>query len=188
MRFVERPASATTGTLSVAHLEKIKFSGHAITADNAANNSANVICGFDKWYDNHYAIDGGETSLSKYKAAFDARNWPYYQAWGADQGPENVYVVDPTGDAVQLDASWGSGGAPAGVAGDALGTMCSQGNCLAGQRPTPATCTDALTTTCPSLEKKYSICSDCVYDASHWPSLQAAGCLNSDVVGYCIGT
>lgn len=188
VRFVERPPSATTGKLTVALLEKIKFAGHAISADNAKNNSANTICGFDKWYDNHYAIDGGQASLSKYKAAFDARHWPYYQAWGGGQGPENLYVVDPTGDAIQLDSSWGSGGAPAGVTGDALGTMCSQGNCLAGQRLTPEACTAALTAACPGLDEKFSACSDCVYDNAHWPTLQTAGCLNADAVGYCIGT
>lgn len=187
VRFVERPPSDTSGSMSVAQLEKIKFAGHKLVADNAANNSANTICGFDKWYDNHYAIDGGSTTLDAWKASFDKRGWPYYQAWGAQLGPENIYVVDPTGDSVQLDGSW-RGAAPAGVAGDALGTMCGQGNCLAGQRPTPAECTTAMSLACPGLQNQDSVCSDCVYDNVHWPKLVKAGCLNSDTVGYCIGS
>merc|ERR1712195_212361 len=167
VRFVERTVDATTPTMSVKQLEQLKFSGHAMVA-NPSNNSANAICGFDKWYDNHYAIDGGVTSLTQYKAAFDSyvqldgtTGWPYYQAWG---------------------------GAPAGVAGDALGTMCSQGNCLTGQRPTPAACSTALKLTCPGLSKANSKCSDCVYEQSkNWRSLKAAQCLNSDVVAYCVG-
>jgi len=193
VRFVERAAEATTPTMSVKELEQIKFSGHAMVA-NPSNNSANAICGFDKWYDNHYAIDGGVTSLTQYKAAFDSyvqldgtTGWPYYQAWGGAPGPENIYAVDPTGDSIQLDGRW-TNGAPAGVAGDALGTMCSQGNCLTGQRPTPAACSTALKLTCPGLSKANSKCSDCVYEQSkNWPSLKAAQCLNSDVVAYCVG-
>jgi hypothetical protein len=121
---------------------QIKFAGHELVADRR-NASANTICGFDKWYDNHYGIDAGESNLTAYKAAFDARGWPYYQAWGGyGIGPENLYVVDPTGDALQIDAPWGAGGAPAGVAGDALQTMCTQGmrrRCSSTTLPWPCT-------------------------------------------------
>ena len=78
------------------------LAGHDMVHDNTANASANVICGFDKWYDNHYGIDGGSTSLTQYQAAFDKLNWPYYHAWGGGQGPENVSIRLSYGDVWQL--------------------------------------------------------------------------------------
>merc|ERR1712070_865086 len=57
VRFVERPASMTSPTLSVAELESIKFAGHDWAHDNGGNLSTNCVCGFSKWYDNHYGID-----------------------------------------------------------------------------------------------------------------------------------
>ena len=66
---------------------------HDIVHDNTANASANMICGVDKWYDNHWAIDGGVTTLAQYKRNFDAFGWHYYHAWGGGMGPENLYVV-----------------------------------------------------------------------------------------------
>lgn len=202
LRFIERPSAARkyTGTeedisnlyidlisnnLTIGGLEKIKFLGHDQVHDNKGNNTANCICGFDKWYDNHYGIDGGEVSLTQYKKNFDERGWAYYHAWGGGQGPENVYAVDPTGDSIQLDSSWGGGGAPPGVAGDALGDMCSQGNCKSGYRPTPASCSTAIAKACPGLAQKKSQCADCVYDRAVWATLKAASCMNADAAGYC---
>jgi hypothetical protein len=93
VRFVERKPSWTSGELSVEDLEALKMSGHKMVADTT-NSSANIICGFDKWYDNHYSIDGGYTTLDEYVAAFNSyksttgsTGWPYYQAWGGSQGP-----------------------------------------------------------------------------------------------------
>ena len=48
VRFVYRPSNATTKSLSVSGLEKIKFAGHDQVHDNKGNLSANCICGFDK--------------------------------------------------------------------------------------------------------------------------------------------
>jgi len=158
----------------IAHAQQYQFSRF---------NVSSCISG----YDNHYGIDTGYTTLTQYKAAFDKRNWPYYHAWGGAPGPENVYVVDPTGDSIQLDNSW-TNGAPAGVADDALGTMCSQGNCKLQYPPTPAECATALTLYCPGLGLKDAPCSDCVYDNAHWPKLKKAGCFNADAVAYCTGT
>lgn len=187
VRFVQRPTSATSSLLSVAALEKVKFAGHDIVHDNAGNLTANVICGFDKWYDNHYAIDGATASLDEYKAAFDKRGWPYYHAWGGGSGgPENMYAVDPTGDAIQLDSSW-TNGPPPGVSGDALMSLCTQGDCKAANRPTPDSCTAALAATCPSLGMKYDACADCVYAANNLATLRSASCINADAVSYCVG-
>jgi hypothetical protein len=70
--------------------------------------------------------------------------------------PANIYAVDPTGDAIQLDAAW-TNGAPAGVTGDALGTMCSQGNCKTGSdyiRATPEKCTSKMVQACQYKYRK----------------------------------
>ena len=48
VRFVQRNSSWTTSSLSVKQLEGWKFSGHDMVT-NVHNNSANIICGFDKW-------------------------------------------------------------------------------------------------------------------------------------------
>lgn len=185
VRFVYRPASMTTKSLSVKQLEDIKFAGHDWAHDDKGNLTANCICGFDKWYDNHYGIDGASMSLDEYKANFDRRGWAYYHAWGGAPGPENVYVVDPTGESIQLDSSW-SGSPPPGVSGDALGTMCSQGNCKAAFPATPAACATALSKLCPGLGLQDSVCADCVYDTTKHSELKKAGCMNSDMVSYCV--
>ena len=116
-------------------------------------------------------------------AAAAARRGRYYQAWGGGQGPENMYVVDPSGEAVQLDAMWTSA-APDGVAGDALATMCTQGNCLRAAAPP---CAAALARSCGEVRLGKARCADCVYRAETWASLTAAGCLNRDAVSYCVG-
>ena len=160
--------------------------------DNAKNESANIICGFDKWYDNHFGFGGDNRSLDEFRAAFEARGWHYWHAWGglnqntSHPGPQNVYVVDPTGDAVQIDSAW-EHGPPPGVAGDALQSQCSQGNCKAASRPTPPACSAALAKACPALGLKYNRCADCVYGAAAWHAIKAAGCLNADAVAYCVG-
>jgi len=185
VRFVSRPASMTTDSMSVKELEAIKFAGHDWVHDDRGNLTANCICGFVKWYDNHYGIDGASMTLDQYKANFDRRGWAYYHAWGGGQGPENVYVVDPTGESIQLDSQW-SGSPPPGVSGDALGAMCSQGNCKAAFPPTPSACAAALSKLCPGLGLQDSICSDCVYDNTKHIELKKTGCMNSDLVSYCV--
>lgn len=131
-------------------------------------------------------------TLDQYRAAFDKLGWKYYHGWGGgkDVGPENVYAVDPTGDAMQLDSAWTH--TPPGLAGDALQSICTQGNCKAANRPTPATCTAALAAQCPGLEKKPlekkdDVCAACVYGATQYKALKAAHCLNADLVSYCVG-
>jgi hypothetical protein len=184
VRFVQRPASMTTKSLSVKDLEAIKFAGHDWVHDDRGNNTDNAICGFDKWYDNHYGIDGATLTLDQYKANFDRRGWAYYHAWGGFN--ENIYVVDPTGESIQLDAQW-SGSPPPGVSGDALGTMCSQGNCAAVSTRSDS-CKVQLSDLCPGLELKDSTCADCAYDNTKHSALKEAGCMNADIVSYCIAT
>ena len=98
---------------------------------------------------------------------------------------ETQYVVDPTGDSVQLDSMW-ENSPPAGVVGDALGTMCGQGNCRG--RPVPSTCSAALEEACHALALGKAACATCVYDAENYRALRSASCKNADLVLYCVGS
>jgi len=119
LRFVERSEGATLGPLSVKEIQQKK-----VAAQKATN--VNAICGVSQWDDNHWAFDSLIVSLDSIKAKLDARNWPY-QIWGSPM--YNLYAVDSTGDAVQLDGSWQKCSICKKAAGDALMNMCSQGSC-----------------------------------------------------------
>lgn len=119
LRFVERAESATYGPMSVKTIQEKK-----VAAQKATN--VNAICGVSIWYDNHWAFDSLTVTLDSIKAKLDARSWPY-QIWGSPLN--NMYAVDSTGDAVQLDGSWTSCSICSKAAGDALMNMCSQGSC-----------------------------------------------------------
>jgi hypothetical protein len=179
VRFVSRPASWTSSSMSVKQLEMAKFAGHDWVHDNKGNLSANCICGFDRWYDNHYAFQAG--LLDDYKQRLDFRSWPYYHAWGLHP---NLYVVDPSGDAIQLNGFWDT--LPPGAVGDSLSPMCGQGNCKDALPPTSHTCSSAMRRVCPGLEEKNSPCTQCVYELSKHQKLRTAGCFNSDMVAYCV--
>jgi hypothetical protein len=181
IRFVSRPASWTSSSMSVKQLEMAKFAGHDWVHDNKGNLSANCICGFDKWYDNHYAYQ--TSNLNWYKTQFDSNGWPYYHVWGLHG---NMFVVDPTGDAIQLNGRWST--LPAGASGDSLTPMCGQGSCTDALPPTPQNCASALRMMCPGLEEKNASCTDCVYEVSTHQKLGIAGCFNSDMVAFCVST
>merc|ERR1712107_245338 len=87
-----------------------------------------IFCGVDKWYDNHFAYDQRSSSLDSFKSSFD-ENGRIYHIFGScsSSSMTNMYVVDPTGEAIQLDGSWTS--CPSGGSGDALQNACSQGTC-----------------------------------------------------------
>ena len=100
------------------------------------------------------------------------------------------YAVDPSGDAIQLDADWGTD-APAwygSAADDALQNLCTQGNCSVAV--TTAACSAALAAECAGLgaadaAADINACADCVH--WRWGALAAAGCYNPDTVLYCVG-
>ena len=119
-------------------------------------------------------------------AAMEKRNWTRYHLWSW-----NMYLIDPSGDGVQADASWGDD-APSWhgeASADALMNLCSQGNCKAVANATAA-CGAALTSACGALEhdgttKHISDCSNC----AHWhrADLLEAGCAHADTALFCIG-
>lgn len=93
-----------------------------------------------------------------------------------------MYVVDPTGDAVQVDGYWKQ--CPHGGTGDALQNPCSQGSCKKFKASTQ--CNSKLKDLCSALKFMNNTCTDCGYN--NWKALTSAGCRNADVVNYCIPT
>jgi hypothetical protein len=178
MRFIQRPASATAPGFTVADLEAAKHAAHTMAMKDA-------FCGVDKWIDNHVALDQSEYNLDAFKANFDSHGIKYH-VFGdctnsSKPGPgTNMYVVDPTGDSVQLDGHWVS--CPEGGSGDALQNPCSQGVCT--QFTPLAECSQQLSSLCASVEKQDDACTDCAY--LQWETLASVGCTNADVVNYCV--
>lgn len=95
-----------------------------------------------------------------------------------------MYVVDPTGDSVQLDSHW-VGPSPPGISGGALRTMSFQGGRQSAMNPTSEVCASALESTCSGLRAQASLCTDCVCNVDNHAALKAAACFNSDAVAYC---
>jgi len=177
VRLVERPASATTGAFKIADLEKAKHSAHEMS-------NTDIFCRVDKWYDNHFAYDNfWNITLDEYKAAFDANDRIYHvfgNCTAESFGPgTNMYVVDPTGDTIQVDGHWIQ--CPHGGSGDALLNPCSQGNCSEYQASTR--CKAKLEELCAFPTSNQSACLDCSY--LNWAQMLGVGCHNADVVNYC---
>lgn len=190
VRFVERTGaaavtstagspSAAVGLLTVAQFEGAKLRAKARTPGRSQMDSA--LCGVDKWYDNHWGLDQNVVSLGDYIGAMEARNWSYYHLWSW-----NMYLVDPSGDAIQMDSSWGSN-APSWykfAQDDALQNLCTQGNCSAAATETTATCLSAIKAKCAQQKDAVNKCFDCVH--WNWDALTAAGCYNGDTVMFCL--
>ena len=185
VRLVERSGEgATHGDLTVKGLEDLKMASHDVIA--APTERAGALCGVDKWFDNHWGIDQHELTLGQMIAAMDKMRWTRYHLWSW-----NMYLIDPSGDGVQVDASWGDD-APAWhseAAADALMNLCSQGNCKAVANAT-ASCSAALSKACGALAhdgttKHIADCSNC----AHWhrSDLLDAGCAHADTAFFCIG-
>merc|ERR1712113_644269 len=177
VRVVQRPALATSGTFKVSDLEAVKLSAHKMS-------TTDEFCGVDKWYDNHFAYDAfWNISLDAFKAAFDKHDRIYHIFGDCKKvvGPGTIiYVVDPAGDAVQVDGKWKH--CPEGGSGDALEDPCLQGSCH--KYSPPDQCSRKLNGLCATEKLLNSTCTDCCY--LNWKLLADAGCQNADVVNYCI--
>merc|ERR1712048_950010 len=144
------------------------------------------FCGVDKWYDNHFAWDNvakqNAIPLDTFKANLD-KTGVVYHIFG-DCKPQkigpgtNIYLVDPTGDAVQINGAWDH--CPHGGSGDALQNACSQGNCK--KYHASVSCSKALASHCESSRLQNNTCTDCAY--LQWRSLKVAGCRNADLVNF----
>ena len=64
------------------------------------------ICGFDQWFDNHYAYDQQHMDNSVFVAKAESMGYQYRWLKAGPEGkkgPIQVYIVDPTGFSVQFD-------------------------------------------------------------------------------------
>merc|ERR1712136_437998 len=159
-----------------ADLEKAKNEAHTMAHED-------IFCGVDKWDDNHFAYDQRSSSLDSFKSSFD-ENGRIYHIFGScsSSSMTNMCVVDPTGEAIQLDGSWTS--CPSGGSGDALQNACSQGTC-SSYTPT-SSCSSKLDTLCSSVKQQNNVCTDCIY--TRWSTFSSAGCHNADAVNYCVSS
>jgi len=63
------------------------------------------LCGEDKWFDNHYAIDSRTTDTSNIISYVEENNVLHYCEAGMFGGTTMHYAFDPTGWGIQLDLS-----------------------------------------------------------------------------------
>ena len=125
--FVQRPDTATAGRFKPADFEKMLNAVHAARL-------ANPECADDKWYDNHYAIDGRAVGSADYIIDYIEANpsTRYYCNRGMIH-----YIFDPTGWGIQLDLQFSKPPPNCAGSGDddeLLGfgnPACSFGNCTA---------------------------------------------------------
>eukprot|EP00656_Telonema_subtile_P019596 TRINITY_DN20827_c0_g1_i1.p1 TRINITY_DN20827_c0_g1~~TRINITY_DN20827_c0_g1_i1.p1 ORF type:complete len:380 (+),score=69.95 TRINITY_DN20827_c0_g1_i1:235-1374(+) len=180
VRFVERAeASTTTGELTVAGWEAAKLRAHReLRTGN--------LCGFNKWYDNHYAWDQlFKITMSQMQKSWDAQGWPY-KIW---KTPHNVYVADPTGDTIQVDARWGWGKCTGNcskavynpLADNCVIGVCKQDSTAAGVAAVEAACPVENTTTGELGTQK---CMDCATLLLN--GLSAKGATIADISEWCI--
>ena len=175
LRVVQRPPEATAGHFKIADLEAAKLRAHTAF-------SAGSICGFSKWYDNHWCWDQAQISLNTLLEAWQSTGLPFH-IWGDGPGSTpNVYGVGPTGDAIQLDGVWTScTGDCAQAEGNALTSSCMMGNCEASV--TSGVCVGHVRDLCPSVNA--STCIDCVL--FHWDTITSQGCTIADAAFHCTG-
>lgn len=138
IQLVERPG-ATTKTQDIKSYYEYMMSVHKKVMTSA-------VCGFDKWLDNHYAFDQQTKSLDTFVAKFKKHN-VLYHVWkmggggamgGRGRGRRglqpgggsrcNIYMVDSTGWAVQLDGTFKN--CPSDAASFPV-DYCGQGTCSA---------------------------------------------------------
>ena len=114
-------------TFSVAALEAAKWATH-----DAAYRSPS--CGFDQWYDNHFSWQQFAEPVNKI-ATRVARAGNSWHCDKVSPSEIDVYAVDPTGDAIQIDGYFTRRGSAkmhdlgCFNSSNVLFDLCSQGHC-----------------------------------------------------------
>ena len=115
--------------LTVAELEAAKWAAHAASWSSPS-------CGLDNFYDNHFAWQQFEIPVDHLVARLERRGATWHCA-KVSPTELDVYAVDPTGDAVQIDGDVTSHGAQwlhdlgCYNSSNVLFHLCSQGDCRA---------------------------------------------------------
>lgn len=97
--FTQRDDDATSGDFKVSDFEDMLNNAHKTVIDSGS-------C-YDKWMDNHYAIDdssGGSSTSADYIVDYiNDSDDAYFYCTTSGLGAGLHYIVDPTGWGVQLD-------------------------------------------------------------------------------------
>jgi hypothetical protein len=90
--FYNRPGTATKGDWKVSDFESMLNTVHSNILGK------NPLCGEDKWFDNHYAIDSRTQDTSNIVPYIEQNNVLHYcAAMGPFSSVSLHYVIDPTG-------------------------------------------------------------------------------------------
>ena len=100
--FYQRDDSATKGDWKVGDFEKMLNTVHKNII------VGHPLCGVDKWFDNHYAIDSMTADTSKIIKYIDANDVPHVCNSDDEFGTSLAYAFDPTGWGIQLDLGFNS--------------------------------------------------------------------------------
>jgi hypothetical protein len=128
VHLVERPISNTTGSLTIAGLEKVMNGCHNSTIKSST-------CGWDTWMDHHYCISGQSIRTQKeYVDGFTKLGYKYHVFTNAGGGI-SFYAVTPNGISVQITNPPSGGWTPPSHLPSAAGDLCGTGS---GCPPSPS--------------------------------------------------
>jgi len=183
-----RPDSSTKGDFKVKDFEDMLNTVHKNLL------LGQPMCGVDKWFDNHYAIDSMSADASKIVTYVNDnyKTTPYYCSSMGPQGASLHYVFDPCGWGIQLDLNMQSAGTPQGCSSSSVSSTpafvgssahdnpaCSPGTCSTTPPPTPATPGSPTPPPSPDDSGNKS------WLSSHWYILVGGAVVVLALVGVC---
>merc|ERR1719326_446529 len=128
VHLIQRPATNTTGALTVPGFENVM---------NGCHNSSikSSTCGWDTWMDHHYCISGETGRTQKdYVEGFERLGYKYHVFTNAG-GDISFYAVTPNGISVQITNPASGGWKPPSDLPGAAGDLCGTGS---GCPPSPS--------------------------------------------------
>ncbi|KAH8073203.1 hypothetical protein JL721_3186 [Aureococcus anophagefferens] len=132
IRFIQRTdTSSYASTFGVKDLENAKNEAHEASYTSPS-------CGFDQYYDNHFDLTQYEVPVDTYTDLLTTAG----NKWHCSRvgfGALDVYAVEPTGDAIQLDGYLTDAGTSTmmtyGYNTSACSSPCSEGKCITKSAP-----------------------------------------------------
>ncbi|KAH8063977.1 hypothetical protein JL720_13001 [Aureococcus anophagefferens] len=133
IRFIQRTdTSSYASTFGVKDLENAKNEAHEASYTSPS-------CGFDQYYDNHFDLTQYEVPVDTYTDLLTTAG----NKWHCSRvgfGALDVYAVEPTGDAIQLDGYLTDAGTSTMMTygyntSNVLFHLCSEGKCITKSAP-----------------------------------------------------
>ena len=134
IRFIQRTdTSSYASTFGVKDLENAKNEAHEASYTSPS-------CGFDQYYDNHFDLTQYEVPVDTYTDLLTTAG----NKWHCSRvgfGALDVYAVEPTGDAIQLDGYLTDAGTSTMMTYGCYNTsnvlfhLCSEGKCITKSAP-----------------------------------------------------